>query len=354
MANGINKDKVRGTFIVHKQYKGHLIKKTGFKTLNDAKAFLSKEIFLIDNPERFENKIDATLDDLFNVWIEYRLINTRITTRDGDRRRYEVHIKPVLGSTRLSSLSPDGISRWKINLVKKGFAESFTNQIIGVFKNILKYGQTHDYKINGRCLDELGRVKIKRVPLERGILTYEQIDQLLETFDKGLDYEYWLYFLALSRSGMRPNEFRGLQVQDIRPNGLSVNHDITSKITGAGDIIQPCKNDFSVRVVLMPDSIMDLIKKKVENYKPTDFIFGKDRALRETNLKRVLDLHLKAAGLPHITLYGFRHSHATHLIRHGIMIKVVSSRLGHKDIQTTLNTYQHLLKEDQESVLKLL
>lgn len=357
MANGINKDKDRGTFTVQKQYKGVTIKKRGFKTLNEAKAYLSKEMYLMDHPEEREiSKIDTTVDELFSIYIDFRSINIRITTLKGNKDKYRLHIQPLFGNDKLSELKPDKIRNWKINFVRLNFSDDFTNQTIMVFRNLLKFGIDRDYQVNKKALLELSKVKIKKVPQERGILTYEQIDKLLDSFDKDYpgDYDYWLYFFAFSRSGMRPNEFRALQVKDIKPNGFSVNHDITSKITGAGDIIQPCKNDYSIRTVLMPDNIMQLINEHVRGYKPNDFIFGKTRAFRESNLKRILDLHLKAAELPHITLYGFRHSHATHLIRNGVMIKVVSKRLGHKDIQTTLNTYQHLLEEDQESVLKLL
>lgn len=352
--SGINKDQERGTFTVQKQYKGYTIKKRGFSTLNDAKTYLAHEIYIIDHPEKKENKQDATLNDLFDKFIEYRETTARITTIDGEKRRYKVHIAPALGDLTVSSITPEAVHKWRIALVKKQMSDNFTNKIISTLRRTLIYGNNHDYKFNTKCLNELEKANIKKIPNERQILTYDEIDKLLNTFDKGLDYEYWLYFYAFSRSGMRPNEFRALQVKDIRENGLNVNHDITSKITGAGDIMQPCKNDYSVRTVLMPDNIMDLIKEKVKGYNPNDFIFGRDRAMRESNLKRVLDIHLQAANLPHITIYGFRHSHATHLIRSGVMIKVVSARLGHKDIKTTLNTYQHLLKEDQESVLKYL
>ena len=90
------------------------------------------------------------------------------------------------------------------------------------------------------------------------------------------------------------------------------------------------------------------------NFKPTDFIFGKEKAFRETNLNRKLNLHLKVAGLPKIVLYGFRHSHATNLIKAGIPIKVVSKRLGHKNASTTMNVYWHLFQEDESQVLNIL
>jgi integrase len=56
-------------------------------------------------------------------------------------------------------------------------------------------------------------------------------------------------------------------------------------------------------------------------------------------------------GLNPITMYSFRHSHATHLIKSGISIKAVSKRLGHKNTSTTINVYWHLLDDEEKEIL---
>ena len=42
------------------------------------------------------------------------------------------------------------------------------------------------------------------------------------------------------------------------------------------------------------------------------------------------------------TPHWFRHSHATALLLAGVPVHVVSRRLGHADVQTTLNVYGHV------------
>lgn len=44
----------------------------------------------------------------------------------------------------------------------------------------------------------------------------------------------------------------------------------------------------------------------------------------------------------------FRHTHATELIRDGWNMALVQKRLGHKSIQTTIDTYTHITNEDLE------
>ncbi|QIK87129.1 tyrosine-type recombinase/integrase [Erysipelothrix sp. HDW6B] len=53
-----------------------------------------------------------------------------------------------------------------------------------------------------------------------------------------------------------------------------------------------------------------------------------------------------------MTIHGFRHSHATNLINNGVNIVSVSKRLGHSNIQTTLNVYTHLLDSKEETVIE--
>ena len=58
--------------------------------------------------------------------------------------------------------------------------------------------------------------------------------------------------------------------------------------------------------------------------------------------------------LPHITIHGFRHSHASAMFAAGATIKEVQERLGHEDVETTLNIYTHVTdQQNKEAVQKL-
>ena len=60
--------------------------------------------------------------------------------------------------------------------------------------------------------------------------------------------------------------------------------------------------------------------------------------------------HLTSAGkalgtdaVPVVRVHDLRHTHATALLRAGTPVKVVSERLGHSDVMTTLRVYQHVM-----------
>ena len=358
----VYKDTERGTwfFEFRKVINGitYKRKRRGFNTKAAAQNAEYKMIESLKD-EKSRNLLSkkvSTLNNIFESFVEYKKMKIRITTLDGHIIKFRKHIGPVLGKMQISQITPETVRKWKVNFISNNFSNSFTNQTIALFKNILEYAITRGYPVNPDVIIELDRVAMQKVAIERDVWTQEEMDQFLNSFDLTIPIEldYYQYFYAFSKSGMRPNEFRALQVQDIQGEYLNVNKDITSKVTGMGDIIQPPKNQSSIRKVIMPNDVIEMLLNRTKGYKPTDFIFGKDKAFRESNIRRALDVHAKAANVKHIVIYGFRHSHATHLIRSGVPIKVVSQRLGHKDITTTINTYWHLLKEDERKALEAL
>ncbi|MET8992311.1 tyrosine-type recombinase/integrase [Nonomuraea wenchangensis] len=69
--------------------------------------------------------------------------------------------------------------------------------------------------------------------------------------------------------------------------------------------------------------------------------------LRPESVYKHLDaVKRKVPGLPErLTPHWYRHTHATALLLAGVPVHVVSRRLGHADVQTTINTYAHLTED---------
>lgn len=55
-------------------------------------------------------------------------------------------------------------------------------------------------------------------------------------------------------------------------------------------------------------------------------------------------------GFPNISIHGFRHTHCSLLFEAELSAKEVQDRLGHSDIQTTLNIYTHITKKQKDVV----
>lgn len=56
--------------------------------------------------------------------------------------------------------------------------------------------------------------------------------------------------------------------------------------------------------------------------------------------------------LRRISIHGFRHTHATLLLEAGLNIKDVQERLGHKNVQITLNIYSHVTQQKKQETVE--
>jgi len=57
----------------------------------------------------------------------------------------------------------------------------------------------------------------------------------------------------------------------------------------------------------------------------------------------------RRCGLKGIHLHSARHSHASLMLKQGIHPKIVQERLGHASIETTLDTYSHIVPGLQQA-----
>ncbi|HDX9707796.1 TPA: tyrosine-type recombinase/integrase [Bacillus thuringiensis] len=61
-----------------------------------------------------------------------------------------------------------------------------------------------------------------------------------------------------------------------------------------------------------------------------------------------------STSIKRILLHKFRHFHQSHLINNGVSLLIFSPRLGHSDVATTLNIYNHLYILKQVEIVTLI
>ena len=90
-----------------------------------------------------------------------------------------------------------------------------------------------------------------------------------------------------------------------------------------------------------------------EAWQHTGYVFTQatGRPVDPNGISRDFAGLVKAAGLPHLTLHGLRHAHATMMLEEGINPKIVSERLGHSTIAITTDVYSHVLPGMQEAAV---
>ena len=83
---------------------------------------------------------------------------------------------------------------------------------------------------------------------------------------------------------------------------------------------------------------------------PDDRLFPFGKSYFHRQMQKGCD----AAEMEKIRLHDLRHSHAALLIKLGTPILLLSERLGHEDVQTTLRTYGHLYPSATDEAVKKL
>ena len=110
-------------------------------------------------------------------------------------------------------------------------------------------------------------------------------------------------------------------------------------ISSAGNFSFTIKNRFSQSQI-----------ETIYGYKPNERLFPTTKS----SLYRAMKKYSELAGVKKIRIHDLRHSHASLLIEKGVPPLAISERLGHEDIQTTLNTYSHLYPNKQNEIADML
>ena len=174
---------------------------------------------------------------------------------------------------------------------------------------------------------------------------------------------YYCAFVLAIETGMRPEEYLGLQWKDIdfEHSRLSVRRALIV-LKGGGFTFTEPKTSKSRRSIPLSQSAITALKahrhvqlearmKISDVYAVNDLVFPSEIGtptmcgnLDRRHFKKII----KTAGLQKIRLYDLRHTMATLLLSKGIHPKIVSERLGHSSIALTLDTYSHVLPTMQE------
>ena len=155
---------------------------------------------------------------------------------------------------------------------------------------------------------------------------------------KGSKYEN-LFYLAIM-TGARIGELLGLRYEDLVGQDLRIERQAL-EIRGARSIGYPKSGSRRLHLSIADRMRFGTGKGYVfanKNGQPTH------KSSIYTEFYRVI----AAAHVPRINFHSLRHINASYLLSSGIPVTVVSERLGHAKVSTTLNIYAHSLPSRQE------
>lgn len=238
---------------------------------------------------------------------------------------------------RGNELTIESVERFFAELKAKGLKNNSLNTYRFMFRHLVAY--CRDRGIPSDFFE--GFKSLKKTKPDIVIFTHEEIERILNTsltygrqYGKDcsfLDFRYRTLTMFLAYTGCRYSEAANLEIRHL---------DIS-----AGRVTFVNTKTDENRSVYITEPLICNLKKLIEGFNPTDRVFrnSHERQVQVTDYSQDLKKRAKAAGVVKRTFpHNFRHSYITHMLEAGVPITEVATLVGHKDIQTTYDTYMHL------------
>ena len=187
----------------------------------------------------------------------------------------------------------------------------------------------------------------------------EQTKILLENLEKLTveDTKYKVAIILTIFTGVRLGELMGLEWQDVdfRNGIISINRS-SQYLSDMGVFTKVPKTESSIREIAIPEFIISLLEEYKLWYEEQKSLYGElwtnsdrlfvqadGKPMHPSSISKWFVKYVGTIGLPVINFHGLRHTNASLLVAQNIDIAIISARLGHAQISTTLNFYVHPL-----------
>lgn len=306
---------------------------------------------------------DLTFENFIEEWHEkYALRHLSPTTLQNHNIMLRKHILPIFGYRKIKEINVRQGIDFIQKLEEKGLAPSSIKRIKNILNSIFNVALKWEI-IQKNPIKDVTVPKSRKEDIE--IFSEEEIQVLLQVLEKEPPRSKVLIKLALS-TGMRKGELLGLQWEDINfEEGIIKVANSLKYINGVGYMLGTTKTK-KTRIITIDNSTVHMLKdyrrtklkEKLiigDKWKDSDYnfifttMYGTPIFLDSPN--RIFKKILQRNNLKITKFHALRHTHATFLLLKGINVKVIQERLGHSNINMTLDTYTHVLKEmDKEAV----
>lgn len=340
-------------FVRYKDWTGQTKqhKKEGFDTRSAAKEYEAE--FLAKK----NGSPDMTVKALYELYMEDCKSRLKPTTYSNKEFLFERHVLPHLGKLSADQVGPAQIRRWQNTLLSatqddsgKTYSQTYlktvNNQVSALFNFGTKY---YGLKSNPcRLAGSMGKKKADSMQF----WTVDEFNRFLEAVSdrpKSVAMFSLLYW-----TGMRSGEMLALTPADFDFDAGTVSITKNFARHNGEDLIMEPKTPKSRRTIVMSPALTAMMQQYIGllyGITPKDRIFSgntKRYALYE------MDRGCKLSGVKRIRIHDLRHSHASLLIELGYSPLLIAERLGHENIETTLQTYSHLYPNKQSELAEKL
>ena len=337
----------------------HIVKR-GFKTRREAKEY--EENYKDSN----KKTSSITLGGLYESYNQIYIPNLKLSTQDNKRQLIEAYILPYFKSRKINEIDSRDIAHWQIEVQKsKNLSDTYLKSINTQMSALFNFAKKH-YGLSVNPVVIAGSMGKKKPTEEMQFWTLDEFNQFIQYVNEltnqiAFKILYWCGLRKGELMALTPDEILASKEIEIKKTaawrsikGLSkeeLDASTWKKIDGKKGLeITIPKTEKSIRKVAIPD----FLYKEIKEWMKMLYGLEHDSLLFEYNsnhtLNSILDRSAKKAGVKRIRVHDLRHSHASLCIEAGIGVLLLSERLGHENIETTLNTYSHLYPNKQAAL----
>lgn len=324
----------------------------GFRTQREARlAIADLELNGLSKPES-EPQMIYTYEQIYNLWYEEYKTTVKASTLLKTERVFKNHILPAFGNKPIQDIKPmdaqNQMNIWHKKLVRASMVMNYA-------------GLVFDYAIRMQLIN-MNPTKVIKKPVRKesvredkdmNFYDKDELKKFMAALENNNNFRAFVYFRLLAFTGMRKGESLALKWSDIdlEKQTLYINKAVSRSATGL--YIQTPKTPSSIRRISIDDKTVSILHE-YKKESPDGLVFqsedggilspAKPRKWYLTAMKNLPD------DFKQISIHGFRHTHASLLFEAGASIKDVQSRLGHSDIQTTMDVYTHVSKTAKEQL----
>ncbi|MDP1421151.1 site-specific integrase [Peribacillus simplex] len=335
------------------------ILRRGFASKQDANdEMIRLKAEILEN--EFLDLTHMTYGKYMEEWLQERKSRLQASTFETHSIFYRNVIKPRLGLLKLQQIAPMQIQKFVNDLVNDTSYSGHTIHLIFriVSSSLKKAKILKLIKDNPSIGITLPRIKRKEI----NVWSLDQINFFISEAKKIKRLtRCYIGFLMSIFTGMRQGEILGIRWKDIDFESQTIF--VRQTLTQNAEIKAGAKNEASVRSIHIPSKLVDelrthrkqILEEKLlvgSSYRDLDLVIctKSGNPMIPRNFRKEFYNLTEKIGLPKIRFHDLRHTHATILIQQNVNVKLISERLGHADIETTLNTYSHVLPDMQKSV----
>ncbi len=295
-----------------------------------------------------------TVSQYLTAWLE----TARPSLRAATYSKYELyvrrHIIPAIGGLQVRTLQREDVQ----NMLNKQQGALVPGETRRLTRAVLKRALS-DALRDGTVTRNVAA--LTRAPEVIKTEMKFWVPREVRTFLKSIeDHRFEALFNTYLSIGLRRGEALALKWQDLDLNKGTLTVRSTLSRRGGGIIVNAPKTATSAREILLPRSLVQMLRahrvRQLENkfragedWKNKGYVFTTfaGNSIEPRIVNRTLDTLIAKSCVPRIRVHDLRHTAATLMILNGTPIKVVSEILGHSNIRITMDLYVHVLGEQR-------